>query len=410
MTGRHRAVPALASHGDRRPESRHDARSVAGPTRYPGRIVVVAPAGFPYSSALRSPPAHHRRTLRHASIIAFGMRTFLRRARTALRLLLTDRVALRARLRARLRSWLGIEALQPAGPSGPADDRSLRHDEAIRYLYYEVSEIRSVLRHLAADRIRELPLRAQTYASFDYQWRNLDAGAALLSNPEFREQVTSQVCHHLGLDPAWFPGRRVLDAGCGSGRFSYAFARLGAQVTSVDQSEGGLAQVREACAEFADHVTTRHHDLLEPLELEPFDLVWSYGVLHHTGNTYRAFRNIAPLVAPGGYLFLMIYGEPRLDRPNECHQQAEYKRLRRLTRNKPWEEKIEIIRREKPGEDVHGWFDAISPLVNDLYAFEEIEGWLVDAGFEDVRLTNDLVNHHILARRSGETPRASGAD
>lgn len=274
----------------------------------------------------------------------------------------------------------------------------------LEYLNAEVSELRGIVRYLAADTIRDMPLTRKTRKSFDFQWENIPDGEATLSDAAFRSECVNLICRYTETDPGWFVGRRVLDAGCGGGRYTWGIATLGAEVVAVDQSENALASARRACADVVEaRVTFRQADLLDDLPLEPgFDLVWCFGVLHHTGDTHRSFRNVARLVRPGGKLFLMIYGEPSLDEPYDFRERAEYARLRRLTRNRSYEEKIKIIQREKPGKDLHGWFDAVSPAINDSYTFEEIEGWLIDAGFSDIHRTMAVTNHYIVATRTGD--------
>lgn len=275
-------------------------------------------------------------------------------------------------------------------------------DPYIRYLYYEVSELRSFMRHLVAEHNDIFPHFSQTKASFNHQWDALVEGRWMLSNAEFRKQLPDIVCQFTALDASWFPGKRVLDAGCGSGRFTYALRRLGASVVAVDQSEHGLAHAKAAVEEegLGDDVEFIQCDLLEPLPVEgEFDLVWSFGVLHHTGDTFRGFRNVARLVKPGGYLFLMLYGEPRLGVLDDFKYRVDYARLRAMAKNQTPEEITEIIKREKPGQDVHGWFDAISPTINDCYQPEEIEGWLLEHGFTDIQRTEKMANHHLVARR-----------
>jgi SAM-dependent methyltransferase len=156
---------------------------------------------------------------------------------------------------------------------------------------------------------------------------------------------------------------------------------------------------RRACAAFGDRVTVHSHDLRQPLDLPPeFDLVWSYGVLHHTGDTYGAFRNIARLVKPGGYLFMMLYGEPTGRDNGEFAYYAEVERLRRATAAMDFKERHAEIARLK-GAEVGGWFDAVSPAINDTYPFYEIQLWLKNAGLVDVVRTMEHSSHHVIARR-----------
>ena len=48
---------------------------------------------------------------------------------------------------------------------------------------------------------------------------------------------------------------------------------------------------------------------------------------------------------------------------------------------------------------LHGYFDAISPAINDLYRWDELVSWFVDAGFTDIKRTDPGTNHHMVGRR-----------
>src|SRR4029079_12442937 len=121
------------------------------------------------------------------------------------------------------------------------------------------------------------------------------------------------------------------------------------------------------------------HNVLQPVPLseQSFDLVWCFGVLHHTGDTHAGFLHLCPLVREGGQLFLMLYGEPRFDVPADFTEVNSYERLRRAASNKSFEEVLELLKEDPAVTDLHGWFDAVAPTINDLYTFEEVEGWLV---------------------------------
>jgi 2-polyprenyl-3-methyl-5-hydroxy-6-metoxy-1,4-benzoquinol methylase len=270
----------------------------------------------------------------------------------------------------------------------------------IQFLLFEVSAVRKHLRHVIADNPHYLAWIAQTSASFDYQWQQLPESENLLTNPAFAQLAADLVCRYTGLPASWFAGKKVLDAGCGNGRFSWAMAQLGAEVTAFDLSQHGTANLRRLAAEARLPIEVFQHNVLEPLTLDrQFDLVWSFGVLHHTGNTYRGFQHIQPLVRAGGYLFLMLYGEPRLAHPEDFTELNHYERLHRATQNRDFAGKIAVLENDPIVTDVHGWFDAISPCVNDLYSFEEIEEWLVHSGFSNVRRTFDNRHHFVIAQK-----------
>jgi 2-polyprenyl-3-methyl-5-hydroxy-6-metoxy-1,4-benzoquinol methylase len=116
-----------------------------------------------------------------------------------------------------------------------------------------------------------------------------------------------------GLDD--FTGLRLVDVGCGSGLFSLAAARLGARVHSFDYDTESVATTREVKTRFApDHPawTIEQGSILDEAyvrRLGTFDIVYSWGVLHHTGQMYEAFERAADLVAPGGRLAIAIYND-----------------------------------------------------------------------------------------------------
>lgn len=278
------------------------------------------------------------------------------------------------------------------------DVRRLRYES--NYLQLEVSRLRSLVRYLTADIIHDLPMQRQTKDSFNYQWASTSDGRWIDNHPEIREREPRLVCEYTGLDRAWFKGKKVLDAGCGSGRFSWAMASMGATVVALDQSSAGVKNTRDACEEFGSRVTVIQHDLTQPIDLvDDFDLVWSFGVLHHTGNTFGAFSNIQRMVKQRGYLFLMLYGEPSGNEPGEFVYYYEVEKLRRETAAMSFSERLKYLQ-ELKGESAGGWFDAVSPEINDTYSFYELQLWLQRAGFTNIVRTMNHSSHHVIGTRA----------
>ncbi len=116
------------------------------------------------------------------------------------------------------------------------------------------------------------------------------------------------------LHAAQLGGRSFLDVGCGSGLFSLAAARLGAgTIHSFDYDQESVAtaiSVRERFYPNKTDWTIGIGDITDETfsrELGTFDIVYAWGVLHHTGAMWRGMENTCALVAPNGSLFLAIY-------------------------------------------------------------------------------------------------------
>lgn len=107
------------------------------------------------------------------------------------------------------------------------------------------------------------------------------------------------------------PGSTLLDAGCGSGRYTMALARLtNARVIGVDLGATSLEHARRIAADAnMANIEFRTGNVLElPFANESIDCIFSNGVLHHTGDTMRGLREMHRVLRPGGRAFLYLYG------------------------------------------------------------------------------------------------------
>lgn len=144
----------------------------------------------------------------------------------------------------------------------------------------------------------------KTASAFGWQWQHF-----VEMHPEFEAQFLDWV-HPL--DPEFFRGKRVLDAGCGIGRHAYYAASYGAsEVVAIDLSEAVETASRNL--EPFDNVEVVQGDLLRPpfrtaAQSGGFDLVYSIGVLHHLPDPRAGFRKLVEYIRPGGTIAVWVYG------------------------------------------------------------------------------------------------------
>ena len=133
-----------------------------------------------------------------------------------------------------------------------------------------------------------------------------------LSDQQYQESVDlftkRAIANSFDLD--WLRGKRVLDAGCGSGRYSVALAMHGAsEIIAIDVSESGLSEARRRTLDFPQ-ISFKHASVLDiPFPDDQFDLVWCAGVIHHTTDFHKGISEVSRVVRESnGKLFLLLYG------------------------------------------------------------------------------------------------------
>lgn len=175
---------------------------------------------------------------------------------------------------------------------------------------------------------------------------------------------------------------RVLDAGCGGGRYAVAWHLLGAKdVVGVDLSEPGIedARARVALAKL-DGIRFEHMDVVDlAVPADSFDIVFSNGVLHHTRDWQRGVHGLVRALKPGGTGWLYLIENPggyfwdviemlRKVMHGEVHEQA----------------RVAVASLGIPANRVFYMLDHVMVPINLRLTTEEITRELAAAGARDI--------------------------
>ena len=219
--------------------------------------------------------------------------------------------------------------------------------------------------HLRHEKLQE------TKRDFDFQWSKISSPQMRFSGERIAEFLSITK-----LNREFFKGKSCLDAGCGTGRWTYAMLRLDAKVDSFDISPSAI----ESCKSINPNAK-----LMSIYELQPnpkYDFVLCWGVLHHLPDPELGFKKVSRQVRNGGILHVMVYNRKA---------QAPYEEGRRLWPRLDVTQRLAYCRKMilLHGGNLHGWWDALNPEYNFSYSVGEIETWFKNEGFEHIILTTE---------------------
>ena len=163
---------------------------------------------------------------------------------------------------------------------------------------------------MSVEQFRQEVMKGQRF-EFGKNWKNF---LATLNDDRIR-QAEASLKTMLELES--LEGRTFLDIGSGSGLFSLAAKNLGAEVFSFDFDEASVWCTKELKKRYyeSDHSwKIRQGSVLDGDFLKglgQFHYVYSWGVLHHTGDMWRALNNVVDLVQPNGALFIALYNHQK---------------------------------------------------------------------------------------------------
>jgi len=151
----------------------------------------------------------------------------------------------------------------------------------------------------------------KTHFEFGQNWRDF-------AETVDQTKINSAIDGLRKLFPGGLAGKSFLDIGCGSGLHSLAALSLGTtSIVATDIDENSIATTRELLSKYAPRAKWEANTVsvfdAAPESLGTFDVVYSWGVLHHTGDMWRAIERAAAFVRPGGQFALAIYAKTPMD-------------------------------------------------------------------------------------------------
>lgn len=216
--------------------------------------------------------------------------------------------------------------------------------------------------------------------------------------------------------------KKILDIGSGSGLFSLAMHRLGAEVYSFDYDPTSVACTKELRSRYysnnAKWIVEEGSVLDEQFlkSLSSYDIVYSWGVLHHTGNMWTALENAASLVKKNGNIIIAIYN-------SQGRKSQFWKKVKKFYCSGILGKTIitlvfiplfflksiviSIIKREneftsykrKRGMSItHDWFDWLGGFPFEVASVDEIFHFFQKRGFvlKNIKTTNGLGNNQFV--------------
>jgi 2-polyprenyl-3-methyl-5-hydroxy-6-metoxy-1,4-benzoquinol methylase len=152
---------------------------------------------------------------------------------------------------------------------------------------------------------------------YDY-WNRQSCGTNVTRSRKFSREYFEEIeAYRYAKEPEIFSfaqftrfhGRRVLEVGIGAGSDFLQWVRAGAMAHGIDLTEEAVTNVRERLKIYGlSAVEVRQADAEAlPYPDSMFDVVYSWGVLHHTPDTALSLREAVRVLAPGGVMKVMLY-------------------------------------------------------------------------------------------------------
>jgi SAM-dependent methyltransferase len=272
--------------------------------------------------------------------------------------------------------------------------------------------VRGLVDHQAlSDEVDHLQvLKQQTIQNFGFEWNEYarfgwdDA----VYNQQYEESVFRRKSL---LVPQEVAGKLVLDAGCGNGRYTYWAERYGGRVIGIDLGDG-VESAGQNTAELSDIQIVQADIFNLPFVDRTFDVIFSIGVLMHTGDARKATACLHQKLKPGGSLTIHLYG-----RGNWC-----YEFIDRILRKKTTKMSIPALqnfaakafqlrqrldqlrltslinRFVRIDSHSHSIFDWYAAPIATHHTYHEAKQWFEQLGLTVVLTNDEKTKPHVLKR------------
>lgn len=219
-------------------------------------------------------------------------------------------------------------------------------------------------------------------------WNQQSCGTDIATSEKFSQEYFEEIEEHrYAMEPEIMPfaqftrwrGAKMLEVGVGAGTDFLQWVRAGTKAHGIDLTQEGIDHVRHRLDIYGLECEDLRVGDAEniPHEDDSFDLVYSWGVIHHSPDTQKALHEIARVVRPGGRVKLMVY--------NRKSAYVVYKWLRwGLLRGRPFMsiERIMAEHQESPGTKA--------------YSIPEFRQMMEKAGFEVINADAPITVYDLL--------------
>lgn len=208
------------------------------------------------------------------------------------------------------------------------------------------------------------------------------------------EQYAQPLIAAAGMTLRELEGKTILDVGCGTGEIACSMATHAKKVVGIDFSQNSIRHATTTAKKFKlTNTHFEHADLFTYSPPQPFDIVTSYGVLHHTPDFEKGFKRIAGWVKPNGRLIVGFY------HPWGGMEQRVEKGLAEIRDGKDPVKRLERVeKRQGMRMNEHSkafWADRIAHPRENYFRVNEVKRLFEENGFDIIGIQSHKPNWKV---------------